>query len=47
MHHHDAEIGREQSRRQQFKHWKTKHWKRRKVVRKQRALEIERLRDVA
>ena len=47
MHHHDAEIGREQSRRQQFKHWKTKQWKRRKVVRKQRALEIERLRDVA
>jgi hypothetical protein len=47
MHHHDAEIGREQSRRQQFKHWKTKQWKRRKVVRKQRALEIARLRDVA
>jgi len=47
MHHHDAEIGREQSRRREIKHWKTKAWKRRKVARKQRALEIERLRDVA
>jgi hypothetical protein len=47
MHHHDAEIGREQARRREFKHWKTKAWKRRKVTRKQRAIEIQHLREIA
>lgn len=47
MHHHDAEIGREQARRHEIKHWKTKAWKRRKVARKQRALEIQQLREIA
>ena len=47
LHHHDAEIGIEHSRKQAVKHWKTKAWKRRKVVRKQRVLEIEHLRDIA
>jgi hypothetical protein len=47
MHHHDAQVGRELSRRQTFKHWKTKEWKRRSVLRKQRVKEIEHLRDIA
>jgi hypothetical protein len=47
LHHHDAAIGIEQSRKQTIKHWKTKAWKRRKVVRKQRVMEMEHLRDIA
>jgi hypothetical protein len=47
LHHHDAEIGIEQSRKHAIKHWKTKAWKRRKVVRKQRVIEMEQLRDIA
>jgi hypothetical protein len=47
LHHHDAEIGIEQSRKHAIKHWKTKAWKRRKVVRKQRVIEMEHLRDIA
>jgi len=38
VHHHDAERGKEKSRRQPLKHWKTKDWKRRKAIRRQRAL---------
>jgi len=47
IHHRDAQVGRELSRRQTFKHWKTKEWKRRSVLRKQRVKEIEHLRDIA
>ena len=47
IHHHDAQVGRELSRRPTFTHWKTKEWKRRNVLRKQRVKEIEHLRDIA
>ncbi|TSA52219.1 MAG: hypothetical protein D4R44_06145 [Actinobacteria bacterium] len=47
VHHHDAEIGIERSRKQSISHWKTKSWKRRSVARKQRAQELLQLRKTA
>ena len=38
VHHHDAERGKEKSRRRPMKHWKTKDWKRRTAMRRQRAM---------
>ena len=45
MHHHDAEVGIELAQKASFRHWKSKAWKRRKAVRRQRAMQIENLRD--
>jgi hypothetical protein len=36
-HHHDANRGRAQAKRQRKRHWKTKMWKRRTTVRRVRA----------
>ncbi|NQV97071.1 MAG: hypothetical protein HQ486_04690 [Acidimicrobiaceae bacterium] len=40
VHHHDPEVGIQQSRRQRIRHWKTKAWKRRKAQRAERAVQI-------
>ncbi len=45
MHHHDAEVGIELAQKASYRHWKSKAWKRRKAVRRQRARQIENLRD--
>lgn len=45
MHHHVAEVGIEMAKKVSFKHWKSKSWKRRKAVRRQRAKQIQNLRD--
>lgn len=48
VHHHDAQVGLEKSRRSRdVKHWKTKEWKRRKAVRRRRAQEWDRLADAS
>ncbi|MFM9112808.1 MAG: hypothetical protein ACKOPB_06100 [Actinomycetota bacterium] len=47
VHHHDAKVAQEMSRRVRLRHWKTKDWKRRSTQRKQRALEIDHLRRSA
>lgn len=40
VHHHDPEVGIQQSRRQRIRHWKTKAWKRRTANRRERAAQI-------
>jgi hypothetical protein len=48
VHHHDADRGREKSKRTKvLKHWKTKDWKRRKAERRRRAEEWERLAEAS
>lgn len=46
VHHHDAVIGRKKAKRSSLRHWKTRDWKRRKSVRREKALESERLRRI-
>jgi hypothetical protein len=47
VHHHDANVGKQLSRRKRLRHWKTKDWKRRSALRKQRASELDQLRKSA
>lgn len=47
VHHRDPVIGRGKAKRTTPRHWKTREWKRRKAVRRERAIETERLREIA